>query len=61
MEILANKLQNIYSKINFLLYQLKIINVAQLKSLPLKIKDMIIGDNKMSSYIDKSIQEINFD
>jgi hypothetical protein len=61
MTILKDKLQHIYDKINVLLSRLKIINVAKLSMLPIEIERMVLGANKISVFLNKSIQEITQD
>ena len=59
MTILEEKLQHIYNKLVILLPQLKKICVKSIGSLPEQLSKTIIGQNKLGSYVDGSITEIN--
>ena len=56
--ILKNKLQNIYNQLFSLLTLLKIINIKNLSFLPNQINKIIIGENKIFLYLNKTIKKV---
>ena len=56
--IVKYKLQNILNQLFNLLIQLKNICVTQYCYLPNQINNLVIGQNKLPSYIDNSIREV---
>jgi hypothetical protein len=52
------KLQNIYNQLIYLLSQFKNIYVKKLNELPDCINRIVIGENRMSLYVDTTIQNI---
>ena len=61
MGILTDKLRVIYNQLSSLSTQFENINAKNLISLPNQIENMIIGENKMSLWINKSIISITED
>lgn len=58
MHISKEKLQNIYNKILIVLSQLTEICVKKLNTLPHKIENIVIGENKLLTYLDRTLTEI---
>ena len=61
MNIIENKLQNIYHQLLSLLPLFKNICVKKINSLPNQINKIIIGENKVSSYVGKTIKNLTED
>ena len=58
MVVIEDKLRNIYNQLLTLLPQFEHICVTRLNSLPSRINKMVVGENKVSDFVDKSIQEV---
>lgn len=56
--MLIYKLQNIYSQLLDLLFRLRTICVEKVDNLPRQINTIVVGTNKIPSYIDGTIQKI---
>ncbi len=56
--ILKNKLYHIYEQLALILSQLKFICATTFSTLPQQINKIVVGDNKLPSYFNDSIQEI---
>lgn len=61
MVILEEKLQTIRNKLSSLLVNLIYIYVTKINLIPLQIERIVVGANKLSSFVGGSIQEINED
>ena len=59
--IIKDKIQYIYNIINSLLLRFTAINVATLNSLPTQITAVVVSENKISAFINATIQEITED
>ena len=58
MITLENKLQNFYDKLTLIILQHKKICLNKLNTLPKKIEQIVIGDDKLPSCINRTIQEL---
>lgn len=58
MITLENKLQNFYDKLTLIILRHKKICLNKLNTLPKKIEQIVIGDDKLPSCIDRTIQEL---
>ena len=61
MTMLEEKLQSICDKLSLLLVNLKHIYATKISLIPLQIKKIVIGENKLPSLVDGSIQIVNED
>ena len=58
MVISKEKIYNIRSKLSSLLFQLEDCNVTNFYTLPNQINKIVIGENKLPSYVNGAIQEL---
>ena len=61
MSVIGNKLQGVYDKLFALLSQFENICVTKFNLLPQQIEKIVAGDNKIASYVDKTIRSITKD